>query len=217
MLGIFMTGAVDISGESRVLLDALNHAGGDRVGGEGEDLADAILVAHREVKPKDAAVAPADDVGLWDLQHIHERDDIVGHEVIAVRARIASAAAVTATVHQDHGMMRRDGWNLVAPIVGIGEAAVQENHRRTLAVNRVVDLDAIGFGFAATVRGDRRRGRRQVLPSLSGERRQRYAGEEGSEGELAHGASPGTDRGWVSFSPFMLSCKRSRRGDERRE
>jgi hypothetical protein len=62
---------------------------------------------------------------------------------------------------------------------------VQENHRRTLAVNRVVDLDAIGFDFAATVRGDRRRGRRQGLPSLSGERRQRYAGDERGEGELA--------------------------------
>jgi hypothetical protein len=70
-----------------------------------------------------------------------------------------------------------------------------------------VDLDAIGFGFAATVRGDRRRGRRQVLPSLSGERRQRYAGEEGGEGELANLASLGTGRS-VSFSPFVRSCKR---------
>ena len=86
--------------------------------------------------------------------------------------------------------MRRDGWNLVAPIVGIGEAAVQEDHRRTLAVDRVVDLDAIGFGFAATVRGDRRRGRRQGLPSLRGERRQRDESDEGGEGELAHEASP---------------------------
>ena len=87
--------------------------------------------------------------------------------------------------------MRRDGWNLVAPIVGIGEAAVQEDHRRTLAVNRIMDLDAVGFGFAAAVGGDRRRGRRQGLPSLCGDGRQRYESEEGGEGELAHEASPG--------------------------
>jgi hypothetical protein len=101
---------------------------------------------------------------------------IIGHQVIAIRARIAGAAAVTATVHQDHGMMRRDSGNLVAPVAGIGEAAVQEDHGRTLAVDRVVDLDAVSFGFAAAVCGDRCRGWRQGLPSLSGERRQRDAG-----------------------------------------
>jgi hypothetical protein len=123
-------------------------------------------VAHREVDAKDAAVAPADDVGLRDLQDIHQRHDIVGHQVIAVRARIAGAAAMAATVHQDHGMMRGDGWNLVAPIVGIGEAAVKEDYRRALAVDRVVDLDPVCFGFSAAVCGDRRRRRWQGFPSL---------------------------------------------------
>jgi len=84
------------------------------LGGEGEDFAAAILVAHRKVNPKDAAVAPADNVGLRNLQHIHQRHDIVGHQIIAVRARIASAATVTATVHQDYRVMRRHSWNLVA-------------------------------------------------------------------------------------------------------
>jgi hypothetical protein len=86
-------------------------------------------VAHREIDAENAAIAPADDVGLRDLQHIHQRHDIVGHQIIAVRARIARAAAVAAAVHQDHGMMRRHGRDLVAPVVGVGKAAMQENHR----------------------------------------------------------------------------------------
>jgi hypothetical protein len=153
MLGIFVTGAVDI-------------------GGEGEDLADAILVAHRKVEPKDAAVAPADDIGLRNLKDIHQRHNIIGHEVVAVGARIAGAEAMSAAVHQDHGMMRRHSRNLIASIVGTGEAAVKENHRRALPVDRIVDLNAVGFGFAAAVRGDRRRRWRQGFPALGGERRQ---------------------------------------------
>src|ERR1700722_6597198 len=39
MLGIFMSGPVDISGERRVFLNALDHAGGDCVGSEGAHLA----------------------------------------------------------------------------------------------------------------------------------------------------------------------------------
>ena len=63
-------------------------------------------------------------------------------------------------------MMGGYGRNLVAPIVGIGEAAVQENHRRALAVDRIVDLDSVSFGFAGAIGRDRRGGRRQGLPAL---------------------------------------------------
>ena len=38
MLGIFMAGPLDIGGESRVFLDALDHAGGDRVGAKAKTL-----------------------------------------------------------------------------------------------------------------------------------------------------------------------------------
>ena len=163
--GIFMTGALDDirrrSGSSR----ALFHAGGDGVGGEGEHLADPVLVAHREVEPKDAPVAPADDVGLRDLQRIHQRHDVVGHQFIAVRARVAGRTAMAAAVHQDHGMVGGDR-GPIAPIVGVGEAAVQEDHRRTLAVDRIIDL--IPLASASPLVGRDRRGRRrQGLPPLA--------------------------------------------------
>ena len=106
-----------------------------RVGREGEDLADAVRVADGEVDAENAAVAPADDVGLGDVQTVHQRDDVVGHQIVAVGPRVAGAAAVAAAVHQNDGMMRRHGRDLIAPIVGVREAAVQENHRRPLAVD----------------------------------------------------------------------------------
>ena len=37
--------------------------------------------------------------------------------------------AVAAAVHQDHGMTLRHRRDLVAPVVGVGKAAMQENHR----------------------------------------------------------------------------------------
>src|SRR3984957_5002827 len=110
-------------------------------------------------------------------------------------------------VPQDHGMMRRHSRNRVAPIVGVGEAALQGDRRRALAVDRIMDLNAVGFGFAAAIGGDRRRRWRQGLPPLSGETRQRGAGEEGGEGERAHEASPRLGPG--SFSLFLRSCKRA--------
>jgi hypothetical protein len=136
------------------------------------------------------------------------------------------ASACTKSQSDPHGMMRRDCGNLVAPIVSIGEAAVEENHRRTLAVDSIVNLDPVGFGFAAAIRSDWRRGRREGLPSLRGERRQRYAGDERGEGERAHEASPGLGPGELfAFPVFMqahdqlvrkdalMTGRRSRYGD----
>ena len=85
-LGVFVAGAIDIGGEGRVLFDAVDDARRHGVGREGKHLADPVLVAHREVDAENAAVAPADDVGLGDFQQIHQRHDIVGHQIVAIRA-----------------------------------------------------------------------------------------------------------------------------------
>ena len=67
-------------------------------------------MANREIDAKDAAIAPAHDVGFGILQYVEQRHDVIRHQVVAVRTRIARAPTVTATVHQDHRMMRRHGW-----------------------------------------------------------------------------------------------------------
>jgi hypothetical protein len=96
------------------------------------------IVAYGEVDAENAAIAPAHDVGPGDFQTVHQRDDVVGHQIVAVGLRIAGATAMAAAVHQNDGMMRRYGRNLAAPIVGIRQAAVQEDHWRGLAVDRIV-------------------------------------------------------------------------------
>ena len=53
-----------------------------------------------------------------------------------------------------------------------------DGHRRTLTINRVVDLDAIGRGFAAEVGYNRRRRLRQGLPPL-----ERAGGQKEEDGE----------------------------------
>jgi hypothetical protein len=60
---------------------------------------------------------------------IHQSDDVIGHQIIAVGARIARAPAVPAAIHQDHGVKCSDGRHLLAPIISVGQAAVQKDHR----------------------------------------------------------------------------------------
>jgi len=84
--------------------------------------------------------------------------------------------------------MRRHRRDLIAPIVGVGEPAMQEDDRRAVAVDRIVDLDPVGVGLAAAVGGDRGRRRRQHLPTLGRESGQ-GENEKGREDEPAHGAS----------------------------
>jgi hypothetical protein len=49
---------------------------------------------------------------------------------------------MAAAIHQDHGVAHRDGWDLIAPIVAVGEAAVEEDDGRGLAVDHVVEIVA---------------------------------------------------------------------------
>ncbi len=178
--------ARDEGGEGRVLLDILHDARGPGVGGEGEHLADPVLVPESEVDADDAAVAPSDDVRLRDLERVHQRNDVVRHQIVSVRPCVARRAAVAAAVHQDHGVARRDRGNLIAPVVAVGETAVQENDGRALAIDRVVDPDPVGVRHAAAVGCDRRRRRRQGSPPLERADGQGDQSEEGGEGKTAH-------------------------------
>ena len=124
----------------------------------------------REVEADDAAVAPADDVGFGDFQMVHQRHDVVGHQIVAVGPRVAGAAAMAAAVHQNDGVMSRDRRHLLAPIIGIGEPAMQEDHRRAVTVDRVVNVDAVDTHLAAPASSERRRRRRQRFPPFGGDR-----------------------------------------------
>lgn len=124
-LHVFLAGAFNVGGERRVLLDTFLYPRGLGVGSESEDLAGALRVAHRQVQPEDRAVTPADDVGAFDLQSVEQRDDVVGHQVVAEWSGIPRTATVATAVYRDDGVPRREGLDLMAPVIGVGQTAVQ--------------------------------------------------------------------------------------------
>jgi hypothetical protein len=91
-----------------------------------------------------------DNVGFWYLQHVHQRNHVVRHQIVAVWPRIAGAVAMAAAVHYDHCMVRRQRLYLVTPVVRVCQAAMQQDQRRALAVDRMVDTDPVSVGLAAT-------------------------------------------------------------------
>ena len=164
--GVFAAGALDERGKRRVPLDILLDARRRRVGGEREHAADPPRMAHRQVEADDAAIAPSDDVRAGQLQHVHQRHDVVRHQVIPIRPCIAGAAAMATAVHHDDQVMGCECRYLPAPIVRIRQSAMQQDHRRAMSVDRVVDTDAVGIGKTAAGAGDRRGRWRQRLPAL---------------------------------------------------
>ena len=103
-------------------------------------------------------------------------------------------------VDEDHPVVRPQRLDLVAPIVRVGEAAVQQHHRRGVALARaergVGEPDAVNHGDAGDGAGDRRRGRRQGLPARHGAGRPRRARENrGDQRERREPAQPGAPHG----------------------
>ena len=149
-------------------------------------------MANGEVEAEDGAVAPAHHVGLGDVQRVEQGDDVVGHEVVAVRAGVARAAAVAAAVYDDDGVARRESLDLIAPIVRVGEAAVQKDDRRTVADRRVIEADAVDLGVTGVLAGDRGGSRWQGLPQrLTAGGMEREKQQEGEQG-AAHWLAPFT-------------------------
>ena len=77
---------------------------------------------------------------------------------------VARAAAVAAAVHDDDGVVRSESLDLLAPIVRVGEAAVQKDDRRTVTDRRVIEVDAVDLGVAGVLTRNRGRSWRQGLP-----------------------------------------------------
>jgi hypothetical protein len=71
---------------------------------------------------------------------------------------------VAAAVDDDYGVMWSERLDLMAPIVRIGNAAVQKHDGRSVADGGVIKVDAIHLATADMLTGDRSRSRRKTLP-----------------------------------------------------
>src|SRR5580700_4117708 len=96
-----------------------------------------------DIEADDGAIAPPHDGSLRDVQSIHQRNHITRHQVISDGFGIESAAAMTTAIDHDHFKTRGKRRDLKAPIIRIGEAAVQENYGRSLTKRGVPEADAI--------------------------------------------------------------------------
>jgi hypothetical protein len=117
-----------------------------------------------EVEANDGAVAPAHHVRLGSVQPVEQGDHVVGHEVEAIWAGVARAAAVPAAIHDDDGVTRSESLDLIAPIGRVSETTVQKDDRRTVADRCAIEADAIDLSVAGVLAGDRGRSWRQGPP-----------------------------------------------------
>jgi len=140
-------------------------------------------MVQRDVEADDRTVAPADDRRFRDMQKVHQPDHIGRHQIVAIGLVVAGAAAVAAAVHDDDAVARLERANLVAPVIGVGEPAMQQDHRLAIfsrwAERGVPDFDAVDRGVAALRRGRQSRGRRQGQPL-------RVGGARGCHAEHRH-------------------------------
>src|SRR6202030_88990 len=107
-------------------------------------------------------------------QEVHQRDDVGRHQIVAVRLVVPAAAAVAAAVHDDDAIARLEGLDLVAPVIRVGEPAMQQNDWLALwglrAEAGVPDLDAVDRGITALPALRQGRGRWQNHPLRLGMR-----------------------------------------------
>jgi hypothetical protein len=138
---------------------------------------------HGDVEADDGAVAPAHDRRLLDSEMIHQGEHVGGHQVVTVGLFVAARAAVAAAVHDDDPVMLLQCANLMAPIIGIGEPAMNQQHGLAPAEAGVPDLDAVDRRKAAL--GSAREGRRswksQPLRRRMRRRSRRYQHDRGEK------------------------------------
>jgi hypothetical protein len=116
-----------------------------------------------QVEGDDRAVAPADHVGLGDPEMVKQTDGVGGHLVVGDRLVAPGRAAVAVAIH-GHDPVAGGGEHggLVAEVLGVAQAAVNEQHGLPswVAVELVVELGPIDGRRLSRVPGGRVIGRR---------------------------------------------------------
>src|SRR5258708_25361838 len=96
-------------------------------------------MANGEIKTKDGAVTPANNVRLADVQCVKQRYDVIGHEIVAVGTSVARAAAMATAIYNDHGVAAGENPDLIFPPITLRSAPALQEHRRTPADRNVIE------------------------------------------------------------------------------
>src|SRR5262249_7073122 len=91
-----------------------------------------------------AAHGEADEVRLADAEAGEQAEEVVGELVQAVRARRRARLPVAPRVVAEDAVPPAQGPHLVVPHAEVAREGVAERHHRALALDLVVDVDAVG-------------------------------------------------------------------------
>jgi hypothetical protein len=149
---------------------------------------------HGKIEPDNGAITPAYDGSLIDLEIVHEPDDVRRHEVVAIGLAVAGTASVAAAVHDHHFVVLLQHRNLLAPVVAVRKAAMEQDYGLSVAEDCVPDPDAIHRRIATAECCRQSRGRRQGQPlrscvCLPGTRHHSQSQEKCPNSNMTHGTS----------------------------
>jgi len=140
--------------EERVAFVDLFQAAGVHVTAEEEGAGDAGWSLIGEDECYAGAVTPTDQGCSFEVECVHDGEDVGGHELVGVGAGVACAAAVATAVDEDDAAAGgEEVGKLIAPIAAVSEAAVQKDDGGAGAVGGVPDSGSLVFDVTLGVRG----------------------------------------------------------------
>src|SRR5262249_20857162 len=98
---------------------------------------------EREHLPDHPAHREAHEVRLPDAEPVEEAAEVLGHLLEGVRARRRARLAVAARVEAQHAVAVLESFDLRVPHAQVAGQRVAERHHRSLALDLVVDVDAV--------------------------------------------------------------------------
>jgi hypothetical protein len=99
-----------------------------------------------------AAERMADQVGLRDLERVEQRRDVVAHHGERHRSVRVRGTAVALHLNCDHWPRLRQRLHPALHLADRGQPSMEQNQRFALAVDLVIEVDAIHMRVAAADR-----------------------------------------------------------------
>jgi len=98
------------------------------------------------------AVAPTHQRCSFDVERVHDFEDIGCHKLVGVGASVACAVAVSAAVDENDAMACVDEiGDLITPVAAVAEAAVEEDYGQAEAIGGEPDEGTFIFNVALIV------------------------------------------------------------------
>lgn len=162
----------DIGKPGHGLVKSMIEAVSLGVGRVREELRQPFRVLHRDVEADDAAVAPAHERYLADLQIVQQSDVVGGHEIVSIGRGCPRGSSVPSTICDDNSVLTGQVCNLVGPYISITKPAMNQQDRCSgcRAINGIVHLNPVYRGSATPDRHRHGRWLWKLCPAIGRQR-----------------------------------------------